>query len=83
MALMGLDNVEWAANILNEARREKNENKENKGVIVIKTKKELNAELSELIRKCNNKEITADVVFNFVAYINLHYPFKKVLKETN
>ena len=37
MALMGLDNVEWAASILDE-------NKENQ----IKSKKELKAELAEL-----------------------------------
>ena len=60
---------------------EEKKNKENKGVVKIKTKSELNAELSELIRRCNNKEITADVVFNLIAYINLHYPSKKVLKE--
>ena len=72
MALMGLDNIEWAATILDEAKKEKNKNK----IIKIKTKKELKAELAKLITKYDKKEINADVVFNLIKYIELHYPSK-------
>ena len=46
MALMGLDNIEWTAAILDEA------NKENK----IKTKKQLEDELDVLIRKYKKRK---------------------------
>ena len=49
MALMGLDNIEWTAAILDEANKE---NKKNK----IKTKKELKAELAVLITKYEKKK---------------------------
>jgi uncharacterized protein YtpQ (UPF0354 family) len=71
MALMGLDNIEWTAAILDDA------NKENKKINKIKTKKELRAELVKLIAKYEKKEIGVDVVFNLIKYIELHYPSKE------
>ena len=54
--------------------------KDNKAnIIKTKSKSELKAELAELIKKYNRKEVDADVVFNLIKYIYLHYPSKKSL----
>jgi len=66
-SLMGLDNVEWTANMLDEA------NKEN---IKPETKKELKVELAKLIVKYNSKEVGVDVVIDL---INLIYGKPKTL----
>ena len=47
-------------------------------IIKTKTKSELKAELDELIKKYNKKEVDANVVFNLIKYIYLHYPSKKI-----
>ena len=52
-SLMGLDNVEWTANILDEANIPKIVK------IKIKTKSELKADLRALIIRYNKKEIDA------------------------
>jgi hypothetical protein len=72
-SLMGLDNVEWAANILDEA------NIPTIIKIKIKTKSELKADLRALIIRYNKKEIDASVVFDLITYIDLHYPSKKIV----
>ena len=59
MALMGLDNVEWTANILDEAN---NDTK----IVKIKTKSELKAELKDLIIRYNKKEIEVDVIIDLI-----------------
>ena len=60
-SLMGLDNVEWAANMLDEVNKVP--------IIKIKTKKELKDELAKLIIRYNNKEIEADIVFDLINLI--------------
>ena len=70
-SLMGLDNVEWTASILDERNKPP--------VIKTKSKTELKAELAELIKKYDRKEVDADVVFNLIKYIYLHYPSKRSL----
>jgi L-lactate utilization protein LutB len=60
-SLMGLDNVEWTANILDES------NKEN--IVPIKSKKELKVELAKLIVKYNSKEVEVDVVIDLINLI--------------
>jgi hypothetical protein len=65
---MGLDNVEWTANMLDERKK----------VIKIKTKSELKADLRTLIIRYNKKEIDVKVVFDLIEYIDLHYPSKKI-----
>ena len=60
-SLMGLDNVEWTANILDEANKVP--------IIKIKTKKELKDELAKLIIRYNNKEIEVDVIIDLINLI--------------
>jgi len=67
-SLMGLDNVEWAANILDES------NKEN--IPPTKSKKELKVELAKLIVRYNNKEV---VLNEMIDLINLIYSKPKTL----
>jgi hypothetical protein len=64
-SLMGLDNVEWTADILDEA------NNDRKKIIPIeiRTKKELKAELAKLILRYNNKEVDVDVVIDLINLI--------------
>ena len=64
-SLMGLDNVEWAATMLDEANKPP-----------VKTKKELKADLAKLIDRYNNKEV---VINEMIDLINLIYSKPKTL----
>ena len=62
---MGLDNVEWAATMLDETN-----------IPRVKTKKELKADLAKLIDRYNNKEV---VIKEMIDLINLIYSKPKTL----